>query len=226
MPGKRQARNKMGEYRNILNEKVVDYLIRCYRPINDDFAAFREKAEMKNVPIILPDAETLILNIIRIKKPAKILEIGTAAGYSACCFAHAGDCDVVTIEKDEQSALDAVNNIREMGLDDKIEVLCGDGEEVTETLKDTFDFVFIDAAKSHYKRFFDAAIKHAGKNAVVVCDNVLFKARVASDEYDETGRYKTNIRKMREFIDYLLSLDYADTSIIPAGDGLAVTVIK
>ena len=66
----------------------------------------------------------------------------------------------------------------------------------------------------------------AKEGAVIVCDNVLFKARVVSDEYDPSGKYKTNIRRMREFIDYLLSLDYADTSLIPAGDGLTVTVLK
>ena len=216
----------MGEYLNIINEKVVDYLIGCYRPLNEEFAAFRAKAEEDRVPIILPDAETLILNLIRIKNPENILEIGTAVGYSASCFAKASDAHITTIEVKEEVAQEARKNIESFGLSDRIDVLCGDGEEQIEGLDKTYQFIFIDAAKSHYKRFFDAAIKHASNDAVIVCDNVLFKARVASDEYDPNRKYKTNIRKMREFLEYLVSLDYADTSVIPAGDGISITVLR
>ncbi|MCI5885152.1 MAG: O-methyltransferase [Clostridiales bacterium] len=216
----------MGEYQNIINERVTDYLISCYRPYNGELAAFRKRAEEDRVPVILPDAETLILNIIRIMKPERILEIGTAVGYSSCCFAEVSGVPVDTVEKKESVAVTARDNIRDMGLQNLITVYTGDGEEVVCGLDHTYDFIFIDAAKSHYRRFFDAAVSKAKDGAVIVCDNVLFKARVVSDEYDPSGKYKTNIRRMREFIDYLLSLDYADTSLIPAGDGLTVTVLK
>lgn len=216
----------MGTYENIINPKVVDYLVKYYRPLNDALLKFRKEAEANDVPIILPDTETLICNLLRLKRPAKILEIGTAVGYSACVFAACSGADVTTIEVKEDVAETARNNIREQGYEDRITVLCGDGEEMIESLTDTYDFVFIDAAKSHYKRFFDAAIAHLAPDALIVCDNVLFKARVASDEYDPAKKYKTNIRKMREFIDYLLDLSYADTSLVAVGDGLTISILK
>lgn len=216
----------MGEYRNIINEKVADYLVSCYRPYDEQLAAFRKRAEEDRVPVILPDAETLILNIIRIMKPERILEIGTAVGYSSCCFAKVSGVPVDTVEKSESAAAAARENIRDMELQNLVTVYTGDGEEVVRGLDYSYDLIFIDAAKSHYRRFFEAAVSKAKDGAVIICDNVLFKARVVSDEYDPSGKYKTNIRRMREFIDYLLSLDYADTSLIPAGDGLTVTVLK
>lgn len=215
----------MGEYKNIINDKVTDYLVEKYIPLDERFMEFRKESEAAGVPIILPDAETLILNLIRIKHPSRILEIGTASGYSSCCFAKASGVHVDTVEKNEESAEKAVRNIEKMELSDLVTVHVGDGEEVTENLTHTYDFIFIDAAKSHYRRFLDAALKKADDKAVIVCDNVLFKARVVSDEYDPSGRYRTNVRRMREFIDYIMHLDSAHTSLIPAGDGLTVTVL-
>ena len=105
-------------------------------------------------------------------------------------------------------------------------MFCGDGEEVINNLDEQYDFVFIDAAKSHYRRFWDAALKHCTDGAVIVSDNVLFKARVVSDKYDETGKYRTSIRRMREFVEYITGVDYADTSILPVGDGIAISKLK
>lgn len=216
----------MGTYENIINPQVVDYLVKYYRPLNETLEKFRAESEENNVPIILPDTETMICNLLRLKKPMRILEIGTAVGYSSCVFATVSDADVTTIEVKEEVAETARRNIEKLGFKDRITVLCGDGEAMIDSLDDEYDFIFIDAAKSHYKRFFDAAVAHAASDALIVCDNVLFKARTASDDYDPGKKYKTNIRKMREFIDYLMNLDYADTSLTAVGDGLTVTILK
>ena len=102
-------------------------------------------------------------------------------------------------------------------------------EEAEEAAKDDpeggFDVVFIDAAKSHYKAFWDLAMPLCNDEAMIICDNVLMKGMTASDEYDPGKKYKTSIRKMREFIQYITDLPYADTCILPVGDGVSISVI-
>lgn len=216
---------------NIINDKVTEYIDELYKPLTQDLEILRKKAEEENIPIILKDTETLLLNLIRISNPKRILEIGSAVGYSSSCFATIyEETEIVTIEYNEETYIKAINNIKKMGLSDKIKVYLGDGSEVIEKLYkegcEPFDMVFIDAAKSHYKRFWDAAIKLCKQNSIIISDNVLMRAMTVSSEYDKRGRHKTNIRKMREYIQYINSLDYCQTSILPVGDGLAISVVN
>ena len=142
------------------------------------------------------------------QKTQKILEIGAAVGYSACCFAEGCDCRVVTIESSPQAFEIARNNIENMGFSDRVTVLSGDAREVLVKLAEeaeeaangrsggeAFDVVFIDAAKSHYKAFWDLAMPLCNDEAMIICDNVLMKGMTASDEYDPGKKYKTSIRK-------------------------------
>lgn len=212
---------------NIINEKVTTYINGLYHPLNEELAALRQKAEEDHVPIILRDTETFLLNLIRIRQPKAILEIGTAVGYSSSCMALAcPDCTITTIEADEKAAQTAEENIRNLGLADRIRVEFGPGQEVLDQLEGTFDLVFIDAAKSHYKTFWDKALPLCSPNAVIVCDNILMKAMTASDEYDPKRKYKTSIRKMREFLTYITNTHCADTSVMPVGDGVSLSVLK
>lgn len=220
---------------NITNDIVTGYLEGLYRPVNEELGRLREVAEKHNVPIILRDSETFILNIIRMKKPARILEIGTAMGYSAICFAAASpDAEIVSMERSEKMTQYALTNIEKSGLTDRIRVMHGDALEslkefrssMTDAEQDGFDFVFIDAAKSLYKKFWDGCIPLCRKEAVILSDNVLLKARTASDEFITERRQKTSVRHMREYLSYITKLDYADTAVLPVGDGIAVSVLK
>ena len=161
-----------------------------------------------------------------------MLEIGAAVGYSACCFADGCNCDVATIEADLDAYKTARINISALGFADKVKVIYGDAREVLEKMNEEndnedglFDAVFIDAAKSHYKSFWDLAMPLCKQDALVICDNVLMKGMTASDEYDPNKKYKTSIRKMREFIKYINDLEYADTCVLPVGDGVSISVI-
>ena len=89
-----------------------------------------------------------------------------------------------------------------------------------------FDLVFIDAAKSHYQRFMEAALTVCTPDAVIICDNVLFKAKVADDSYDPSGKHKTNIRKMRAFLEYIQSCPNMETAVLAVGDGISVTKLN
>lgn len=215
---------------NIINEKVVEYLDTTYKSPSKELELLRKEAEANRVPIILRDSEAFLLTLLKTIDAKNILEIGTAVGYSSSCFVCASGADVITIEADEETYNIACDNIKKLKYDDKITLLLGDARQVLENMqdenKDKFDFVFIDAAKSHYKAFWDLAIPMCKSDAVIICDNVLMKAMTASDEFDKNRKYKTSIRKMREFLEYINNLDYADTCILPIGDGISMSKLK
>lgn len=213
---------------NIINDKVTEYLDERYKPLNEKFQELRNFAELNYIPIILKDTEAFLLNMVRMKKPKRILEIGTAIGYSASCFAEVSkNCEIITIESNIDSKGMAEANIERLGYVNSIKVYLGDAVEVLKELdvNKKFDFVFIDAGKSHYKDFFDGALKLCAEDAVIISDNVLLQGRTVSDEYDPNGKHKTNIKKMREYIEYITNLENIDTSIVSIGDGLAISVI-
>ena len=214
---------------NIATEKVELYIESLYKPLTEALEKLRTEAENERVPIILKCTEMFLCSMMDIKKPKNILEIGTAVGYSTACFAEKDkNCNIVSIELDEEKYTQAVNNINDMNMSERVTILKGDAEDVirNQLLTQQFDFVFIDAAKSHYKRFFDAAVEVCTDDAIIISDNVLLRGETAVRETDPKSRHKTNIKKMQEYIEYITSLPYANTSIVPIGDGIAITVLK
>lgn len=216
--------------RNITNDIVTEYINGFYQPASPELGTLRLEAEAEKVPIILKETESFLRVMLSIAAPRRILEIGCAVGYSAMFFTAVTGAQVVTIEKDPEMAAKASSNIKRLGYEDKIRIVEGDGEEGVNALfeqgEEPFDMVFIDAAKSHYKRFLEASWKLCRQGTVVISDNVLFKARIASDIYDPTGKHKTNIKKMREYVDFITSDPRMETSIIACGDGVSVSKIK
>ena len=216
---------------NITNDLVTEYLNGFYRPASEDLALLRSMGEKDRVPIILKETETCLNLLLAIYRPSKILEVGTAIGYSALYYAErCHDAEIFTIEKDETAFLAAKNNVDAAGKSSRIHCLFGDGQEQIEKLRDQgicgFDFVFIDAAKSHYRRFLDAALTVCEEGALIVSDNILQKAMTCSDAYDTQKRHKTNIIKMREYVDYISRDPSLETSLLAVGDGLAVTIYR
>lgn len=220
----------MNKTKNITNEQVTTYINQFYRPASEALMKLRLGAEEADVPIILRESEDFLNVLLSMTKPERVLEIGTAVGYSAAYFAVKTGGTVITIEKDPQMYRTACENLQKLGLSEQVRVMEGDGEECVLRLAEggeaTFDLIFIDAAKSHYKRFFDAAMKLARPGSVIVSDNVLFRARVASDEYDPMGKHKTNIRRLREYVEYIYHHPALETSVIACGDGLAISLVK
>ena len=220
----------MNKTRHITNPQVTEYMNGFYKAASPELDALRRQAETDDVPIILKETEDYLNTLLAMVKPKRILEIGTAVGYSAAYFAVKSGADVVTIEKGEDVHLTAKSNIEALGLTGQVRLYCGDGEEETMKLLDageeSFDLVFIDAAKSHYKRFLDAALKLSHPGTVIVADNVLFQAKTVSDEYDPSGKHKTNIRRLREFIEYVYDHPALETSLTACGDGLTISVVK
>lgn len=220
---------------NITNDRITEYLDEFYRPLSGELGKLRASAEERLIPVITKDTEALLLNMIRMKKPGRILEIGTAVGYSAICFASASaGTEVVSLESSASMCREANENVAMFGLSERIRIIEGDASESLKQLADSikdvdsegFDLVFIDAAKSLYKDFWNACIPLCRKGAVIISDNVLLKARTASDEYITKRRQKTSVRHMREYLDYITGSKEAHTAVLSVGDGVAVSVLK
>ncbi len=217
---------------NITNDKVTEYLYAKYRPLTAGLAELRASAEERRVPIILRDTEMLLGSLLGIVRPASVLEIGSAVGYSALFFAEScPEAKIVTLEREEALYRECVRNIDKNGCTGRISALKGDAcalldDMIASGSASPFDFVFIDASKSHYREFWDRAIRLCRPGSVIVCDNILMKAKTVSDEYDPEGRYRTNIRRMREFADHITDCEEAATSINQVGDGISISIVR
>lgn len=220
---------------NIINDKITSYLHSLYKPLNDGLQRLRQEAEEKHIPIILKETESYIYNIVKIKKSQRILEIGTAIGYASIFLATAlPEADIITLEVNDNMYRKAVDNVERFGLSDRIQIRLGDAarslidlaNEIKDVELEGFDLVFIDAAKSYYKEFWEGSVPLCRKGAIILSDNVLLKARTVSDEYITDRRQKTNVRRMRQYIDYVMSLKNADTAILTIGDGIAVSILN
>ena len=216
---------------NITNTVITEYINGFYNERTTALKELRKEAEANHVPIILRDTEDLLESLVLLKKPTKILEIGAAVGYSSSFFASLDEnIKVTTIEADEATYETAKANIKKLGYEDRITLLFGDAREVLANLEKEgnkdYDLVFIDAAKSHYKAFWDLSMPIVKNDALVICDNILMKGMTASDEFDVKKKYKTSIKKMRDFLDYINSLEYAKTSTLSVGDGITISVLN
>lgn len=220
--------------KNITNPIVTDYLNSFYSPLNDKLMELRAIAEKEYIPIILKESETFLKYVLLKEKPKNILEIGTAIGYSSIFFCTLlNDTKVVTIDRMEDIASIANDNISSFGFEDRIKVLVGDAVSVLKgeikglsDLNYKFDILFIDAGKSKYIEFLENSIPYLNKDAVIICDNILLGARVASDEYDSKNKHRTNIRHLREFNEYINDKERFNTVILPIGDGMSITTLK
>ena len=217
---------------NITNEIIASYINSFYEEEDEAFRELRSFAEKRHIPIILRETENILRLLLALQQPSHILEIGTAIGYSSSFFAKASRADIITIEKDPSYADAAENNIAQFGFSDRIRVLRGDAEEILidlplhlENKNRLFDFVFIDAAKSHYRMFWELILPMCADGAIIVCDNILMQGMTASDVFDPKDKHRTSIRSMREFLTYINDLEYADTSIFSSGDGLSISRI-
>ena len=187
----------------------------------------KEEALKNHVPIIEDDSLEYIANILKEKKPNKILEIGTAVGYSAINFSKylVGEgAKVLTIEIKEQMYEKALENITLMGLQDKIEVINADATKYLKNINEQFDVVFIDAAKGQYLVFLEEAIRLCKIGGIIIADNMLYRGRTLSDYNEHKHRTATN--RLREYLVQMKEDKRLDSTLIKVGDGLAISVLK
>lgn len=192
----------------------------------EELQKIKEKALEEHIPIIMDDTLEVVDKILKETKPKKILEIGTAVGYSAMCFSEylQEDGIIDTIERDEERIVEAKVNIGKVGVAEKINILEGDAVEILPTLTGKYDMIFIDAAKGKYPFFLKEALRMLEKDGVILADNILYKGYVMSD-YNK-HKQRTAVRNLREYIHEVTEDPNLETEILEVGDGLAISKFK
>ena len=200
----------------------------------DALEKIKLKALEEHIPIIMDNSLEVVKKILIKEKPKNILEIGTATGYSAICFATillksgankdlSSSIKIDTIELDEQRAQEAIENINSINLIDIINVIQGNAVEVLPTLNNKYDIIFIDAAKGKYPIFLKEAIRLSHKGSIIIADNILYKGYVMSD-YNK-HKQRTAVTHLREYIKLASEDKRLETKILEVGDGLAISKV-
>jgi predicted O-methyltransferase YrrM len=181
-------------------------------------------ARENSVPIVQKETAKFLEFMVNMKKPLRILELGTAIGFSSILMYEAAGTnpEILTIERDSKMIELAKVNLSRFGLQDKIKIEEGDCLEILEKLKDPFDLIFMDAGKGHYNHFLPHCLRLLSKDGIIIADNVLFRGMVASDELIKRRKI-TIVKRMRTYLDLVSNDDNLITSVIPMGDGIALT---
>ena len=209
------------EEHNINYEYITRYIRRTMKARDGLLGDMERYAKENDVPIAQPETIGLIENLILFSGAKKVLEIGSAIGYSSIIMANAG-ADVTTIERDENMFGPLFENIEKAGHNKNIHVHCGDALEILKTLDDEYDFVFVDAAKGQYLEFLPDCMRLLKKGGLLFSDNILYKGMVATDELYKR-RKVTIIRRLRKYLDTICNMDELNTVIVPVGDGAAIS---
>ena len=189
----------------------------------EELEKLKVEALEAHIPIIMDDTLEKIKEILKEEKPKRILEIGTAVGYSASRFAEYTDedCIIDTIEIDEVRANEALENVKKIGVSERINIMIGNAVDILPTIKEEYDIVFIDAAKGKYPIFLEESMKLIKDNGIILADNVLYKGYVMSD-YNE-HKQRTAVRHLREYIKEITENEKLETEILEVGDGLSIS---
>ncbi len=186
-------------------------------------------ATAHHVPIMDRGGIELFISLLRLQKPQRILEIGSAIGYSAIRIAEAlPGAAVMTIERDNARYLKAVDFISRSGLEERVTIFEADALLTEEPVifQQTYDALFIDAAKGQYKRFFEKYAPTVATGGVIYCDNMFMHGVILYDEQEIPRRNRTMIRNLKEFTAWIMNHPDYETSLLPVGDGLLIAVKK
>jgi predicted O-methyltransferase YrrM len=210
---------------NVCQDYIEEYIRGVIPPAKGVIKEMEDYARLHGIPIIHPEVAALLETLIMACKCRRILEVGTAIGYSAIVMIKAAgkDAELVTIEINSEMAETAAGYIKKAGLSDRIRIIVGDARERLKSIGGGFDMVFIDAAKGHYREIFAMADDLLNPGGVIICDNVLFRGMVASSRLVKRRKI-TIVKRMREFIRYISSHPEFKSSVVPIGDGISISV--
>ncbi|GAF65864.1 O-methyltransferase [Bacillus sp. TS-2] len=212
----------------MLDSKVENYLKNLAPKRTVILEEMEQYAIEHHIPIMDLVGMESLLQILQLIQPKRVLEIGSAIGYSAIRIALTfPDVEVVTIERDQARYDEALQNISKAQLQNRVVIKQGDALDMADVIKSfpPFDVLFIDAAKGQYQRFFELYSPLVQSGGVILSDNVLFKGLVAEDEI-ENKRIRGMVKKLQNYNEWLINHPDYETRILPVGDGLAISLKK
>lgn len=205
-----------------INYDYIENYLRNLKEIDDEkLREMNDFAEENHVPIIERESEEFINFLISMQKPKKVLELGTAIGYSSISFAKRNKCieKIDSVELKGEMAEIARKNISDVGLENIISVHESDAYDFLEDLEESYDLIFIDAAKGQYEKYFDSALKNLNEKGLIICDNVLFKGMIAEDSLVKRRKI-TIVKRLRKFLKDISEDERFISSVVPIGDGV------
>lgn len=212
----------------IVDERIVDF-INSYNTMQSEILEdIRKEAVADGVPIIRREMENFLKVILRMSCPTRILEIGSAVGYSALIMSEymPKECRIVTIENYDKRIPVAKENFKRAGKNDVIELIESDAVEALEKLTGPFDFVFIDAAKGQYSTYLKYVYEMLSPGGIIITDNILCDGEIIESRFAVERRNRTIHSRMREYLYEITHMEGLDTSLIPIGDGVSLSIKK
>lgn len=209
----------------IVDERLVTYINSLETGNTPILEQIEQEAIEAYVPIIRKEMQQFLKMLLAVKRPLRILEVGTAVGFSAILMAEYDPvhCEITTIENYEKRIHIARENFKRAGKEKQITLLEGDATEVLKTLEEPYDFIFMDAAKGQYIHFLPDIIRLLGEQGVLVSDNVLQDGTIIESRFVVTRRNRTIHKRMRDYLYELTHRDDLVTAVLPIGDGITVS---
>ena len=210
----------------IVDERIITFINSLDTKNSEILEDIEREALADNVPIIRREMQSFLKVLLMVKKPMRVLEVGTAVGYSALLMAGVmpAECTITTIEKYEPRIPVAKANFKRAGEEARITLLEGDAEEILKELEGPYDFIFMDAAKGQYIHWLPMILRLLSDGGILFSDNVLQDGDVVQSRYAVERRDRTIHARMREYLYTLKHMEELETSIIPIGDGAAISV--
>lgn len=212
----------------IVDERMVTYIRSLERPENPVIEAIEQEALDSFVPIIRKETQSFLKVMMLMNRPARVLEVGTAVGFSAILMSEylPEGSHITTIENYEKRIPIARNNFKRAGQEEQITLIEGDALEVMKTLEGPYDFIFMDAAKGQYIHYMPETVRLLSDGGILMSDNVLQDGDIIESRFAVERRNRTIHSRMRDYLYELKHSDVLETSIIPLGDGVALSIKK
>jgi predicted O-methyltransferase YrrM len=210
----------------IVDERMITFINSMDAGHTPYLEKLEQEAKKNFVPIIRREMQSFLKVFLKIQQPKRILEVGTAIGFSALFMAEYApeNCEITTIENYEKRIPIAREHFREAGRQAQITLLPGDARELLKTLEDTYDLIFMDAAKGQYIHFLPEILRLMHPGSVLISDNVLQDGDIVESHYIVERRNRTIYKRMREYLYTLKHHEELETAIIPLGDGITLSV--
>ena len=210
----------------IVDERIITFINSMDTENSEILETIEQEALAADVPIIRREMQSFLEVLLLMKKPMRVLEVGTAVGYSALLMAGVmpAECTITTIEKYEPRIPVAKVNFKRAGEESRITLLEGDAEEILKELEGPYDFIFMDAAKGQYIHWLPMILRLLSDGGILFSDNVLQDGDVVQSRYAVERRDRTIHARMREYLYTLKHMEELETSIIQIGDGAAISV--